>query len=518
MNTPTLALTGANLVTLDPEHPSGDTLLIQDDRIAAVGRAADLEQEIVAARQVVDLAGRTVLPGFIDAHVHVIGTGLAHFAVDLTGARTLSQALEKLRGAVEQGEPGQWVVAQGLAAGLLEGGERRLPTREELDALSADRPIFVGERTGHACAANGLGLLQLSIPEDVAGQERDGRGQPLGILTAEANTLASARIDEAFAAQVGYPRIVLAACEEALAAGLTTLHALDGTSPTGDPGVLALMDHGEHGAPRLLVYYQTREVEAAVELGLPRLGGCGACWVDGAFTPHTACLLEPYHDRPGERGSLYFSDEQLQGFFRSAHRAGLQISVHCVGDGAVEQALGAYAAVLAEMPRADHRHRIEHAELITDDQLARARRLGIAVCIQPSFNHYWRHDRFYPPLLGAERAERVDPVRSLVQAGLLVGAGSDSTVTPMRPLLGVHSAVSHSNPAERVPTLEALRMFTLGSAALAFEEPDKGSLVPGKLADLVVLGANPLLVDPAELKDIPVEMTLVGGQILRSVD
>ena len=111
----------------------------------------------------------------------------------------------------------------------------------------------------------------------------------------------------------------------------------------------------------------------------------------------------------------------------------------------------------------------------------------------------------------------MDPVRSLVQAGLLVGAGSDSTVTPMRPLLGVHSAVNHSNPAERVAALEALRMFTLGSAALAFEEADKGSLVPGKLADLVVLGANPLQVDPAELKDIPVEMTLVGGQILHSV-
>lgn len=513
--TASLALTGGSLITFDSRTPAGDTLLIDGERIRLVGWGRELREQIAAANQTIDLAGGTVLPGFIDAHVHLIGTGLAHFTVDLTGAHRLDQAMHMLRGAVEQGKPGAWVVGQGLAAGLL-GGDRRMPSRRELDALSADRPIFVGERTGHACALNSLAAERLRIPTDMPGVERDGSGQPAGPLRAEANSLASDRMDAAFAEQVGFPQAIEAACRQAVQAGVTTVHALDGTQPNDDPGVLALIEHGERGAPRVLVYYQTREVEAAVRLGLPRIGGCGACWVDGAFTPHTARLLEPYHDRPQERGSLYFSDEELTDFFRAAHRSELQISVHCVGDGAVEQALRAYAIVLREAPRPDHRHRIEHAELIMADQLERARRLGIALCIQPAFNHFWRHDSFYEELLGEERAARIDPVGSLVGKGLLVGAGSDSTVTPLDPLLGVHSAVNHSNPAERVDGQTALRLFTLDAAALAFEESEKGSLTAGKLADLVVLDANPLEVAPAELKDIPVRMTVVGGEIVYS--
>jgi hypothetical protein len=511
---PSLALTGGPLLTFDPKHPSGVTIVIRGERIHAVGRAADLQAEVRGAAQVIDLAGRPCLPGFIDTHAHVVVTGMAHFVVDLSPVRTLGQCLGALKARVEGTRPGEWVVGYGLAAGLLEGAERRLPNRHELDALALDRPVFVGERTGHACALNSAGLATLDLPAGTPGIERDADGEALGILDGEANSLASAQTDLIFAGQIGYERLVAAACREALQAGLTTLHALDGAQAVNDPGVLALLARGERAAPRIVVYYQTREVEAAVRLGLPRIGGCGACWVDGAFTPHTARLLEPYADRPETSGRLYFGDEELLEFFRRAHKAGLQISVHCVGDGAVEQALRAYEAVLGESPRADHRHRIEHAELITADQMRRARAMGIVLAIQPAFNHFWRHDEFYPPLIGTERAARVDPVRSLIEAGLIVAGGSDSTVTPLRPLLGVHSAVNHSNPAERVDPLTALRLFTADAAYLAFEEGQKGSLTPGKLADTVVLGADPLAAGPAEIKDIPVEMTIVGGEVV----
>ena len=334
------------------------------------------------------------------------------------------------------------------------------------------------------------------------------------MLVSTANTLASAQTDLLFAEHIGYSRVVKAVCDEALRAGLTTLHALDGAQAAGDPGVIALQAHGERGTPRILVYYQTRDVDAVLRLGLPRLGGCGACWVDGAFTPHTARLLEPYADQTDTFGMLYFEDEEIRRLFGEAHRAGLQISVHCVGDGAVEQALSAYEVVLTEHPRADHRHRIEHAELIMADQIDRARRLGLAFAIQPAFNHFWRNDEFYPGVIGLERAARVDPVRTLVDAGLLVAGGSDSPVTPLRPLLGIHSAVNHSNPAERVEAITALRLFTENAARIGFEENDKGTLTPGKLADMVVLGANPMQVPPSELKDIPVEMTIVGGEVV----
>ena len=513
-----LALTGGRLITLDSAFPVADTLLVQKDRIAQVGNSRALRQELGAAGEVIDLKGRTCLPGFIDPHVHFIATGMVHFLVDLTAARTLPEALARLRQAAAAAAPGVWVMAQGLAAGLLQGEERRMPDRGELDAVSVDRPIFVGERTGHAGAANSNAFETLAVPASTNGLTLDSNGEPTGIFVAEANRLASDRADQHFAEQIGYERILAAASQEAVQAGLTTVHALDGARPADDPGVLAMLRRDPAAAPRILIYHQTRQVEAALNLGLPRIGGCSACALDGAFTPRTARLLEPYPDGAGGRGSLYFEDGELLDFFQAAHAAELQVCVHCVGDGAVEQALTAFERVLGALPRRDHRHRIEHAELITPAQIQRAKRLELAFSIQPAFNHFWRHDQFYPSVIGTDRAARVDPIRTLVESGLLIGAGSDSPVTPLRPLLGVHSAVNHSNRAERVDPLTALRLFTLNGARLGFEEHEKGSLTPGKLADLVVLGADPLQVDPGEIKDIPVELTIMGGRVLYSAD
>jgi predicted amidohydrolase YtcJ len=177
----------------------------------------------------------------------------------------------------------------------------------------------------------------------------------------------------------------------------------------------------------------------------------------------------------------------------------------------VEQALNAYEAALIAHPRDDHRHRIEHCEIIREEQVQWAQRLGVALAIQPPFNHYWPHTTYYSSI-GAERAARVDPVRTLMRPGLLVAGGSDSTVTPLGPLVGVHAAVNHSNPAERVGVQEALELYTINAARIAFEEQDKGSVEVGKLGDLVVLAQDPFETDPSRIKDVLVEMTVIGGQ------
>jgi len=509
---PDLALTGGRVLTLDPSLGPADSLLISGGLIRSVGMASDLTGAIHSARDGIDLGGKTVLPGFIDTHVHMIGTGLAHFQEDLTDVRSLQEALARLKEAADRETSEGWVMAHGLAAGLLRD-QPRLPSAEELNRISAAVPIFVSERTGHACSLNGAALGHLSIPAGTPGYPAKRPAGAGGVLTDRANTLAYSQTEKLFAESIGYDPVIRAATQEALRAGLTTVHALDGVEPADDQGVRSLLAQRGKGQPRLLVYYQTRQVDAVLRLGLPRIGGCVACSVDGAFTPHTACLLEPYSDQPESRGTLYFSDDEILAFFRAAHRAGLQLSLHCLGDGAVEQAIGAYEVVLHEHPRPDHRHRIEHAELITPGQIDRARRLGIAFAIQPAFNHFWRHDDFYPPRIGLERSLRVDPIRTLVQAGLLVAGGSDSTVTPLGPLLGIHSAVNHSNPAERVDVHTALELFTLNAARIGFEEKTKGSVTAGKLADLVILGANPLEVSASALKDIPIEGTLVGGEV-----
>jgi predicted amidohydrolase YtcJ len=292
------------------------------------------------------------------------------------------------------------------------------------------------------------------------------------------------------------------------------VHALEGNDQPDDPTVQAVLAVAPELPVRLVVWYQTRDVPSVKKLGLPRIGGC--ILLDGDFGPHTAALLEPYADQPGSRGTLYYTQDEINGFVEVAHRAGLQIAMHAVGDAAAAQALDAYERALARWPRPDHRHRIEHFEVYDEALAQRACRLGIHLAIQPPFNVYFGGHTRLQPILGEERALRSDPVRSLIEAGIHVGGGSDSTVTPLNPLYGVHCAVNHSNPDEQLDVERALRLYTLDNARLAFEEADKGSIEVGKLGDLVVLASDPRDVPPTSIADIPVAMTIVGGEIVYS--
>ena len=202
----------------------------------------------------------------------------------------------------------------------------------------------------------------------------------------------------------------------------------------------------------------------------------------------------------------------------AANAAGLQIALHCVGDAAVAQVLRAYDRALQTHPRADHRHRVEHFELYDADLLQDARRLQVSAAIQPAFDGAFGGMAYSERLLGPERAQRADAIRTFDRAGIPIGAGSDSTVTLLGPIMGLHYAVNHSNPAERVTAERALRLWTIDSARLAFEEADKGTLEVGKLADLAVLDADPLAVPSDAIKDIAVQLTIMGGRVTYSCD
>ena len=340
---------------------------------------------------------------------------------------------------------------------------------------------------------------------------RDASGQPNGLLSDKANSRAGDRFSQLFGAGEKAVEMIALAVKKAHSVGLTTVHALEGGPTSRDESVQAFLAAMPTLPLRFVLYYQTMDVDKVVGLGLPRIGGC--ILLDGDVGPHTAALSKPYADDPECYGTLYHTQEEIDAFVLQAHKAGLQVAMHAVGDAAVEQALNAYEAALAAHPRDDHRHRIEHCEIIREEQIQRAQRLGVGVAIQPPFNHYWPHTGYYP-LLGEERAWKVDPVRTLMRPGLLVAGGSDSTVTPLGPLIGVHAAVNHSNPAERVSLQEGLELYTISAACIAFQESDRGSLEVGKLGDLVVLAEDPFQVDPKRIKDIHVDMTIVGGQVV----
>jgi predicted amidohydrolase YtcJ len=504
-----LAIHNANVITMNPLQPRAGAMAVREGRITAVGSWQDVAH-CAQGLPLLDLGGRTVLPGLIDTHAHFLWTALSLAALDVGEARDHGTLQDVIRRAVEGKPPGELIYGMGFTEYALDTG-RFSPIVDALDAVAPDNPVFLMGITGHTSAVSSRALEILGLPDGTPGVRRDADGRPNGLLADEANNLADKAFWESFGAAERAAEMVDEAVAKALSVGITTLHALEGDTTGDDRAVLNLMAAMLTLPLRFVLYYQTMNVDRVLTLGLPRIGGC--ILLDGDIGPRTAALSEPYVDDPACYGTLYHSQEEIDAFVLKAHRAGLQVAMHAVGDGAVEQALRAYEAALAAFPRDDHRHRIEHCEVIREDQILRAQRLGVALAIQPPFNHSWPHTEYYTSL-GEERAWKADPVRTLMRPGLLIAGGSDSTVTPLGPLLGVHAAVNHTNPAERVSVQEALELYTINAARIAFEEREKGSLQVGKLGDFVVLAQDPFAVDPGHIKDIPIDMTVIGGDVV----
>jgi len=505
-----LVIRSANITTMDPLLPFAEAMAIREGRIVDIGQWPEVEPQC-EGMTVLDLKGRTVVPGMIDTHVHFLWTALSEAALDVSAAQdheTLAAILRTATAALPEGEA---IVGMGYTEYALDTAEHG-PIIETLDAASPDRPVYLLGVSGHSSAANTRSLELLALPEDTPGLLCGEDGSPNGLLINRANSEAQADFSELFGLDKKAWAAIPAAIQRAHSVGITTIHALEGfRGEEGDPVVDRFWAAMPNLPLRFVLYYQTLDVDKVVELGLPRIGGC--IMLDGDLEPHTAALSEPYNDDPDCYGTLYFSQKRIDAFVLDAHRAGLQIALHAVGDAAVEQALNAYEAALETHPREDHRHRIEHCTVIREDQIRRAQRLEVALGIQPAFNLYWPYQDSIPSL-GEARARQVDSVRRLLRPNLLVAGGSDSFVTPLGPLLGVHAAVNHSSPMERVSVHQALQLYTTNAARIAFQEDDRGSLEEGKLGDFVVLGEDPYEIDPHRLKEVAVEMTVIGGEIV----
>ncbi|TAK28723.1 MAG: amidohydrolase [Chloroflexota bacterium] len=505
MNT-SLLLTGGQVITMDPGRPVAEAVLIEDGRCVFVGSAVDAQQKRRPSTGVVELGGKVLLPGFIDTHIHFMSTGLSRLGPRLQDCTSVADVLSVLLR--ESARQPHIVRASGLDPDAL--AERRPPTREEIDEVIPDKLVYMAQRDGHSVVVNSLTLTYLDLPVDTLGIIRDpGTGLPTGLLRAEARRMAGQKltlVDDQTRLQA--MRIV---SEECLRVGITTVHALEGHWARGDRDVQVLMEVGDKIPVKTVVYYQTRDVDRVLQLGLPRIGGC--LLVDGSVASHTAALSAPYADELETSGVLYFSDQELEDFVLRAHAAGLQISMHAIGDRAIDQLLRAYERAVKVQPRSDHRHRIEHYSLATPEQIHRSARLGLCVAVQTALLGYRNQERTFLRRLGETRLRQMYRLRDIVDAGVTLVGGSDSYIGPLNPLLSMHGAVNHTVSAQSLTPYEALRGFTIDAAYAAFEETAKGSITPGKAADLVVLDANPLEVAPDLIKDIPVVATLVDGVV-----
>jgi predicted amidohydrolase YtcJ len=501
-------LTNANIITMDTAGNRCRALAVENGRIARTGSDSDMGELADQGWPVEDLGGLSVLPGFIDTHQHMMLTGSQETAVHLDDAKNVDDILTRIADRVTCTPKGKWVRGSYLNEQTL--AQKAMPTRDDLDRAAPQHPVFLMHVTCHMCSLNTRALEIIQPPPGLEGMDMLG-GRPTGVVRDPGILTfvhpAMARI----IAPGDKLEFLQTAARMALKKGITTLHALDG----GDlgPGDTKVIWQNRDRLPlHLVCYNQSMDLKEVKELDQPRVGGC-IC-ADGAFEAHTAALFEPYADEPDNYGALTYSQEQMDRFVMDAHQQGLQIAVHCESERSIEQVLWAMEKALRAFPREDHRHRIEHLELPTTNQIQRMAAAGIMASMQPAFIPAFigkENMALYEALLGKPRLKRIHPYRTILDSGIPISGGSDSPVTPYDPLAGIQAAVTHPNADQR-PTLEqAIAMFTSTAAFSAFEEDIKGSIEPGKLADLVVLSRDPFETKAQSIKDIEIERVYVSG-------
>lgn len=504
-----LVFTNGNIITMDTDGSRAQALAFKNTKIVKVGSNSDVQRFIDQDWPMMDLEGKTVLPGFIDTHEHMMLTGFMAAAVHLDDVENLEQVLERIAAAVRQTEKGVWVRGSYLNEQNI--AEKRMPTRQDLDKISPYHPVYLLHSTGHMCAFNTRALEVLNIPQDLEGYDQEA-GNPTGVVRDPGIlTFVHPAMSRVIPEETKVSAIAIAA-KMALNKGITTLHCLDG-GDMGPGDTKIIWAHRDKLPVRLVLYNQSMDLSEVREMNLPRVGGC-IC-ADGAFEAHTAALFEPYADEPDNYGELTYSQETMDKFILKANRAGLQIAVHCESERSIEQVLWAMEKALRDFPRSDHRHRIEHFELPTSNQIERLAQIGIIASMQPAFIPAFigqEKMELYEKILGPARLNRVHPYRTILDHGIVITGGSDSPVTPYDPLVGIQAAVTHPNHEERVTVHEALKIFTINAAFSAFEEKEKGSLEEGKMADLVILSDDPYKVDTENIASIKIEKIFVGGK------
>ncbi|MGA9160708.1 MAG: amidohydrolase [Actinomycetota bacterium] len=462
----------------------GEWVLVDGRHVERVGTG-----DIPGADRVVDLPGTTILPGFIDTHVHLTGTGVHHQAPELGSVSSAADLLAAVR-EIAAGRQGPVYLH-----GWDESGwpDRTLPTLHELDAVT-DRPLGLSRVDGHLVLVN-TAALQATEAGRERGVETDAAGAPDGRLTAAAGQVAK-RWFSTNLSEHDVEELQLEGASLAVAHGVTTIHEMSMPADRGMRDLEILLAHRTRLPLDVVSYVATTDLSTVMDLGLPRIGG--DLPVDGSIGARTAFVSGGFVDRDGgPRG--YFGDDELAQFFHDGHLAGLQVGVHAIGDAAVEQVVGTWERVYQSLDSRQRRHfrarrhRIEHFEMASLDVIERAAMLGLAISVQPTFDARWGFPgSLYEQSLGPDRAASMNRFRDLLSRGMELGAGSDSPITTIDPLVGVSAFEGHHDPSQRLGREEAVRVFTLGSARLAHQEDKKGSLEPGKHADFAVYEVDPL--------------------------
>jgi predicted amidohydrolase YtcJ len=499
-----------NVITVINQKPRAEAIGIRGEKIVSVGTVKEVETGAGKTTEVLDLKGKTILPGFMDSHAHIMGTGKNRLGVDLSPAKTVKEALDKIKQRASKTPAGKVIFCPDYNRTHVK--EKRYPTRQELDSVSTKHPLWIQHYDGHFSMVNSLALEKLGFTAGMEGVQTDAAGELTGLIQdpASARPLSSG---DNFEDKNEAMEALMLVTKEAASAGITTLFAKEGLENI-DFILKNIKKIPVRIRPMVFPGFGSASLEDVINSKILGRHICVCNLTDGSVDAHTAALYEPYTNDPMTLGMLYHRDDDFYKLIETIHRAGCQISIHAESDRSIDQTLWAYEKVLEKYPRKDHRHRIEHFELVTMKQIKKAVRLGVALAMQPAFMTVCEDLKDYLPLFGEERIKRFHPYRTILDEGALVAGGSDSPVTRINPLEGIHALVNHVNQEQRIDVYEAIEVFTINNARIGFEEDIKGSIEPGKLADFVVLAEDPYRVPKENIRNISVEMTIVGGKVV----
>ncbi|WP_129112972.1 amidohydrolase [Halegenticoccus tardaugens] len=523
-----LLLTNAEVHTLADADGRSDgdadevheAVAIRDGRIVRVGSAYDLGFLAGVETEVVGLDGRTLLPGFVDAHTHLPMTGRYLVHANLAGAGGPEECRTRLRERatdLEGGDEDEWI----LGFGYDESGwdEPRYLRREDLDAVSAERPVVAFREDMHVASLNSVALDRLVDGMPAGDVHRDG-DEATGVVVEEAADVVYRAIEPGPEETIALVRAAQRAANER---GVTGVH--DMVRRSHAPRAYRDLDLAGELTLRVRINYWSDHLDALIEAGLRTNHGSGMVrtgaiktFTDGSFGGRTAKLSEPYADAgpdgevggsadPNATGQWVVDPAELEDLVARADAAGFQVAAHAIGDEAIDAALDAYAD--CEDPGAS-RHRVEHVELASDEAIARFGDLGVVASVQPNFLKWAGEGGLYDARLGDRRTE-TNRYPALLSAGAPLAFGSDCM--PLDPLLGVHHAVNAPAESQRLPVTEALRAYTLGAAYAGFDEERLGTVEAGKRADLVALERSPW-EHPEEIAETGVAMTIVDGDVV----
>ena len=528
------AFVEGRILTMDEQNRIAEAVLIEGERIAAVGSTEEILEQVDADTIVTRLQGKTMLPGFIEAHGHFPGSGLSAVAADVNSppigdVESIAQALEKIRELASRTPEGEWVVAYGFDDTMI--AEKRFITGDELDQVSTKHPIYVMHISAHMGVVNRVALEEAGINEaspDPEGGEivRDASSRMTGLLKETAHEpLLEMALTFPWRKQLA---ILRAASQDYLSKGVTT--AQNGFALSSQ--VSGLMWASRIGlVPLRLVVWPEVSLAHAIDDGQVTLKqtdkftvGAAKIISDGSIQGYTGYLTAPYFVLPENasqdyRGYPTLPADELEGIVKDLHARGWQVAVHANGDAAIDATIDAVAQAQREFPRDDPRHIVVHAQMTRDDQLESYRVLGMTPSFFPAHVYYWG-DRHRDIFLGPERAARISPLKTALDKQVRYTIHLDTPVVPMDPLLLVWTAARRETSsgkvlgaAERIDVMQALRATTIDAAWQVFLEDSRGSIEPGKLADLVVLSGDPL-ADPDALRELVVEKTLIGGVVV----